>query len=90
MGLLARVLRPSEPTHDRPPCSFLPSLGGMVPMAPNLVIVHSCLGGFLLVDVLSNVHSCLGGSYSPFRFIHFFCYTTIHNKLDRQSFLLMC
>jgi hypothetical protein len=61
----------------------------MVPLIPNLVNVHSCLGGFLLVDVLSNVHSCLGGSHSPFWFIHFFfCYTTIHNKLDRQSFFV--
>jgi hypothetical protein len=36
MGLLARVLRPSGPTHGRPPCSFLPSLGYVVPMVPKL------------------------------------------------------
>jgi hypothetical protein len=36
MGLSARVLRPSGKTHDRPPCSFLLSLGDVVPMVPNL------------------------------------------------------
>jgi hypothetical protein len=38
MGVLARVLRPSGLTHGRPPCSFLPSLGDVVPMVSVLVI----------------------------------------------------
>jgi hypothetical protein len=37
MGLLARALRPSWPTHGRPPCSSLPSPRDVVPMVPNLV-----------------------------------------------------
>jgi hypothetical protein len=37
MGLLDCVLRPSGLTHGRPPYSFLPSLGDVVPMVPNLI-----------------------------------------------------
>jgi hypothetical protein len=37
MGLLARVLRSSGLIHGRPPYSFLPSLGDVVPMVQNLV-----------------------------------------------------
>jgi hypothetical protein len=37
MDLLAHSLRPSGPTHGRPPCSFLLSPGDVVPMVPNLV-----------------------------------------------------
>jgi hypothetical protein len=52
MGLLARVLGLSGPTHGRPPCSSLPSLGDMVPMVPNLIIT---LHG-LIVTSDSNIH----------------------------------
>jgi hypothetical protein len=38
MGVLARVLRPSGPTHGRPPCSILLSPQDLVPMVPNLVM----------------------------------------------------
>jgi hypothetical protein len=37
MDHLARVLRPSRPTHGRPHYSFPPILGDVVPMVPNLV-----------------------------------------------------
>jgi hypothetical protein len=37
MSLLARVLRSSELTHDRPTYSSLQSPVDMVPMVPNLV-----------------------------------------------------
>jgi hypothetical protein len=47
MGLLAHVLRLSGPTHGRPPCSFLPSLGDMVPVVPNLVSSPECLASKL-------------------------------------------
>jgi hypothetical protein len=37
MAHLARVHRLSGPTHGRPPCSFPPSPGDVVPMVPDLV-----------------------------------------------------
>jgi hypothetical protein len=51
MGLLARVLRPSGPTHDRPPCSFLLSLGDMVPMVSILISSPRVLGKRALILV---------------------------------------
>jgi hypothetical protein len=40
MGHLTRVLRPSEPTHDRPPCSFPTCPGDVVPMVQDLVRMY--------------------------------------------------
>jgi hypothetical protein len=40
MGHLAWILRPSGPTHGRPPYSSLLSPGDLVPMVLNLIIVH--------------------------------------------------
>jgi hypothetical protein len=37
MGLLAHALRPSGPTHGRPPYSVRLSPGNVVPMVPDLV-----------------------------------------------------
>jgi hypothetical protein len=37
MGLLARIVRPSELTHGRLPYSSLLSPGGLVPMVPKLI-----------------------------------------------------
>jgi hypothetical protein len=37
MGLLARTLRPSGPTHGRPPCFVRLSPRDVVPMVPDLV-----------------------------------------------------
>jgi hypothetical protein len=37
MGLLARALRPSGPTHGGPPCSSLSSPGDVVSVVLNLV-----------------------------------------------------
>jgi hypothetical protein len=51
MGLLAHVLRPSGPTHGKPPCSFLLSLGDVVPMVPNLVSSPRVLGKQALILV---------------------------------------
>jgi hypothetical protein len=51
MGLLAHVLRPSGPTHGKPPCSFLLSLGDVVPMVPNLVNSSRVLGKQALILV---------------------------------------
>jgi hypothetical protein len=51
MGLLARALRPSGLTHDRPPCSSLPSLGDVVPMVPNLISSPRVLGKRFLILV---------------------------------------
>jgi hypothetical protein len=51
MGLLTRVLRLSGLTHGRPPCSFLPSSGDMVPLVPNLVSSPSdCKQALILVN----------------------------------------
>jgi hypothetical protein len=51
MGLLARALRPSRPTHGRLPCSFLPSPGDVEPMVPNLVSSPQVLGKRALILV---------------------------------------
>jgi hypothetical protein len=37
MGLLARIFRPSGPTHGRPPFSFSLSPASRVPMVTNLI-----------------------------------------------------
>jgi hypothetical protein len=50
MGLLARVLGPSGPTHGRLPCSFLLSPGDVVPMIPNLVSRNGDRGYPSLID----------------------------------------
>jgi hypothetical protein len=44
MRLLARVLRPSGPTHGRPPYSFRPSSRDVVPMVSDLVHSPQVLG----------------------------------------------
>jgi hypothetical protein len=44
MGLLAHVLRLSGLSHDRPPSSFRPSLGDVVPMVPDHVRSPRVLG----------------------------------------------
>jgi hypothetical protein len=68
MGLLARALRLSGPTHGSPPSSSLPSLGDMVPMVTNLVSSPRVLGKralmqdnqiFLLLMKLSSAPSDL-------------------------------
>jgi hypothetical protein len=51
MGLLARSLRPSGPTHGRPPCSFRLSLADMVPMVPDLISSPRVLGKRALILV---------------------------------------
>jgi hypothetical protein len=38
MGPLAHAFRPSELTLGRPPCSFMPSLGDVVPLVPVLIM----------------------------------------------------
>jgi hypothetical protein len=43
MGLLARALRPSGPTHGRPPCSSRPTIEDVVPMEPDLVSAFQAL-----------------------------------------------
>jgi hypothetical protein len=40
MGLVARALRSSGPTHGRPPCSSLASLGDVVPIVQDLVMIQ--------------------------------------------------
>jgi hypothetical protein len=40
MNLLACVLRPNMPTHDRPPCSSLPSPEDLVPIVLNLINIE--------------------------------------------------
>jgi hypothetical protein len=52
MGPLAHAFRPSGLTLGRPPCSFLPSLGDVIPMVPILVSGPECLASEL-------------GSYQP-------------------------
>jgi hypothetical protein len=37
MGHLAYFLRLSGPTHGKPPCSFPPSLGDVLPLVPDPV-----------------------------------------------------
>jgi hypothetical protein len=49
MGLLAQIFNLSGPTHDGPPVTFFPSLGGMVPMIPNLFSSTRVLGKRALV-----------------------------------------
>jgi hypothetical protein len=51
MDLLACVLWLSGMTHDRPPCSSLPSPGDVVPMVPNLISSPRVLGKRALIQI---------------------------------------
>jgi hypothetical protein len=51
MGLLARSLRLSGPTHGRPPFSFQPSPTDVVPMVPDLISSPRVLGKQALILV---------------------------------------